>query len=148
MPVIPGGALLDGTACAPDAIPSAVTVTGATAPVTVTGLRQQGTLTLENDSAGGTLNGRRVDGLACVENNTATAPAVITVSGVTSMCSIRSEFTISGVWFSLVILIMELSTLPKSYSAHLHIAERRGLFMHNVHLEAVFPGPRRLKDSS
>jgi hypothetical protein len=83
LPVILGGTLLDGTACAADTIPSAVTVTGATAPVTVTGLNQQGTLTLDNDTAGVTLNGSRIDGLAHVENNTATAPAVITVSGNT-----------------------------------------------------------------
>ena len=52
---------------------------------------------------------------------------VMTVSGVTSMCSIKSEFTINGVWLSLVILIMKLRTLPRSYSAHLHIEERAGL---------------------
>ena len=40
-PVILGGTLLDGTACAADTIPSAVTVTGATAPVTVTGLNSR-----------------------------------------------------------------------------------------------------------
>jgi hypothetical protein len=49
----------------------------------VTGLNQHGTLTLENDSAGVTLNGSQLNGLAYVENNTATAPAVITVSGNT-----------------------------------------------------------------
>ena len=54
--------------------------------------------------------------------------SVITVSGVTSMCSIRSEFTISGVWFSLVILIMELPTFPMTYSAQLHIEETAGLY--------------------
>ena len=74
--------------------------------------------------------------------------SVITVSGVTSMCSIRSEFTISGVWFSLVILIMELSTLPRSYSAHLHIAERPGLFMCNKDLETLLRAVCSLKDSS
>jgi len=74
--------------------------------------------------------------------------SVITVSGVTSMCSIKSEFTINGVWFSLVILIIELRTLPRSYSAHLHIEERTGLFMHNVDLEATLQGRRSLKDSS
>jgi hypothetical protein len=82
-PVILGGTLPDGTACAADTIPSAVSITGATAPVTVTGLNQHGTLTLENDSAGVTLNGSQVNGLAYVENNAATAPAVITVSGNT-----------------------------------------------------------------
>jgi hypothetical protein len=67
---------------------------------------------------------------------------------VTSMCSIKSEFTINGVWFSLVILIMELPTLPGSYSAHLHIAERRRLFMCNKDLETALRGLYRLKDSS
>ena len=62
-PVILGGTLADGTACAADTIPSAVTVTGATAPVTVTGLHQNGTLTLENDTAGVTLDGSQVNGL-------------------------------------------------------------------------------------
>jgi hypothetical protein len=83
LPVILGGTLLDGTACAADTIPSAVTVTGATAPVTVTGLNQQGTLTLDNDTAGVTLDGSQLNGPVHVENNTATAPAVITVSGNT-----------------------------------------------------------------
>jgi hypothetical protein len=82
-PVILGGTLPDGTACAADTIPSAVSITGATAPVTVTGLNQHGTLTLENDSAGVTLNGSQVNGLAYVENNAATAPVEITVSGNT-----------------------------------------------------------------
>jgi hypothetical protein len=82
-PVILGGTLADGTACAADTIPSLVTVTGATAPVTVTGLNQHGTLTLDNDTAGVTLDGSQVSGLVHVENNTATAPAAITVSGNT-----------------------------------------------------------------
>ena len=61
-PVILGGTLADGTACAADTIPSAVTITGATAPVTVTGLTQNGTLTLENDTAGVTLDGSQLNG--------------------------------------------------------------------------------------
>jgi hypothetical protein len=83
LPVVLGGTLADGTACAADTIPSAVTVTGASAPVTVTGLNQQGTLTLDNDTAGVTLEGSQLNGPVHVENNTATAPAAITVSGNT-----------------------------------------------------------------
>ena len=40
-PVILGGTLADGTACAADTIPSAVSITGATSPVTVTGLQPE-----------------------------------------------------------------------------------------------------------
>ena len=80
-PVALGGTLPDGTACTADTISGAVTITGASAPVTVTGLTQAGTLTLENDTAGVTLDGSQLNGRAYVENNTATAPAVITVSG-------------------------------------------------------------------
>ncbi len=54
-PVILGGTLPDGTACAADTISGAVTVTGAAVPVTVTGLNQHGTLTLDGDTAGVTL---------------------------------------------------------------------------------------------
>ena len=82
-PVSLGGTLLDGTACAADTIPSSITITGATAPVTVTGLQQNGTLTLENNTAGVILDSSQLNGRAYVENNTATAPAVITVSGNT-----------------------------------------------------------------
>lgn len=82
-PVILGGTLADGTACAADTIPSAVTINGATSPVTVTGLNQNGTLTLENDSDGITLDGSRVNGLAYVENNTSPLTAGIMVSGNT-----------------------------------------------------------------
>ena len=82
-PVILGGTLADGTACAADTIPSAVTITGATSPVTITGLKQHGTLTLENDSDGITLDGSQVNGLAYVENNTAAVTAGIMVSGNT-----------------------------------------------------------------
>jgi len=46
--------------------------------VTVTGLHQNGTLTLENDAAGVTLDSSQLNGLAYVENNIAAAPAVIT----------------------------------------------------------------------
>ena len=50
--------------------------------------------------------------------------SVITVSGVTSICSIRSEFTISGVWFSLVILIM--TCLPfRGRIQHICISQKR-----------------------
>jgi hypothetical protein len=82
-PVVLSGALPDGTACAADTVSGAVTVTEASAPVTVTGLTQQGTLTLENDTAGVDLNGGQLNGAAYVSDNTATAPAAITVSGVT-----------------------------------------------------------------
>lgn len=78
-----GGTLLDGTACAADTIPSSINITGATAPVSVTGLSQNGTLTLDNDTAGVTLDGSQLNGRAHVENNTAPAPAAITVSGNT-----------------------------------------------------------------
>ena len=77
------GALPDGTACTADTIAGAVTITGASAPVTVTGLTQRGALTLENDTAGVTLDGSRLIGGVVIDNNTATAPAVITVSGNT-----------------------------------------------------------------
>jgi hypothetical protein len=79
-PVVLGGMLPD-TACAADTISGAVTVTGASAPVTVTGLRQAGTLTLENDTAGVDLEGGQINGRIYVSDNTATAPAAITVSG-------------------------------------------------------------------
>lgn len=82
-PVILGGTLADGTACSADTIPSVVSITGATAPVTVTGLKQNGTLTLENDSDGVTLNGSQVNGLVYVENNTSPLEAGIMVSGNT-----------------------------------------------------------------
>lgn len=81
-PVVLSGALPDGTACAADTISGAVAITGASAPVTVTGLKQRGTLTLENDTAGVDLDGGHLNGSAYVSDNTATAPAAITVSGV------------------------------------------------------------------
>ena len=82
-PVLLGGTLADGTACAADTIPGAVTITGATSPVTVTGLQQNGTLTLESDSDGITLDGSHVNGLVYVENNTSPLTAGIMVSGNT-----------------------------------------------------------------
>ncbi|MGH3164550.1 MAG: hypothetical protein ACRDN0_01490 [Trebonia sp.] len=81
-PVVLSSALPDGTACAADTISGAVAITGASAPVTVTGLKQRGALTLENDSAGVDLVGGQFKGSAYVSDNTATAPAAITVSGV------------------------------------------------------------------
>jgi hypothetical protein len=81
-PVVLSGALPDGTACAADTISGAVAITGASAPVTVTGLKQRGTLTLEHDTAGVDLDGGQLNGSAYVSDNTATAPAAITVSGV------------------------------------------------------------------
>ena len=80
--VVLSGVLPDGTACGADTISGAVAVTGASAPVTVTGLKQRGTLTLENDTAGVDLDGGQLNGSAYVSDNTATAPAAITVSGV------------------------------------------------------------------
>lgn len=80
-PVVLGGALPDGP-CAADTISGSVTVTGASAPVTVTGLREAGTLTLENDTAGVDLEGGQINGPVHVSDNTATAPAAITVAGV------------------------------------------------------------------
>jgi hypothetical protein len=71
----------DGGNCAADTIPSAVTVTGATAPVSVFGLKQNGTLTLENDTDEVTFVGSQIDGLVHVNNNAAPAPVQITVSG-------------------------------------------------------------------
>jgi IPT/TIG domain len=73
----------DGGNCTADTIPSAVTVTGATAPVSVFGLKQNGTLTLENDTDEVTFEGSRINGLVYVENNAAPAPVEITVSGNT-----------------------------------------------------------------
>jgi hypothetical protein len=55
----------------------------ATSPVTVTGLQQNGTLTLENDSDGITLDGSQVNGLVYVENNSSPLTAGIMVSGNT-----------------------------------------------------------------
>ena len=83
-PVVLGGTLPGGGACAADTIPSLVTITGsgASAPVTVTGLKQNGTLTLEDNAGGVTLDGAQVSGLAYVENNAAAA-AAITVAGNT-----------------------------------------------------------------
>jgi 5'-nucleotidase len=81
--ILGGGTLPDGTACAADTIPSGVTITGATAPVTVTGLNQNGTLTLENDSDGVTLDGSQVNGRTYVENNLSEGTAMLVVSGNT-----------------------------------------------------------------
>ena len=81
-PVVLSGALPDGTACAADTISGAVTITGASAPVTVTGLNERGPLTLESDTAGVDLDGGQLIGTVHVSDNTATAPAAITVSGV------------------------------------------------------------------
>jgi hypothetical protein len=78
-----GGTLTDGTPCGVDTIPSAVTVTGATSLVTIAGLHQNGTLTLENNTAGVTMEVSRIDGPAYVDNNTATAPTVIALAGNT-----------------------------------------------------------------
>lgn len=50
--------------------------------MTVTGLNERGTLTLENDAAGVDLEGGQLNGPAHVSDNTATALAAITVSGV------------------------------------------------------------------
>ncbi len=77
-----GGTLPDGTACTAGTISGAVTITGASAPVTVTGLRESGALTLENDTAGVDQAGGHLNGRVHVSDNTATAPAAITVSGV------------------------------------------------------------------
>jgi hypothetical protein len=78
-----GGTLSDNTPCGVDTIPSSVTVTGATAPVMITGLHENGTLTLDNDTAGITVEVSNIDGAAHVENNTAPAPAVIALAGNT-----------------------------------------------------------------
>lgn len=82
-PVVLSGALPDGTACGADTISGVVTITGASAPVTLTGLNQHGTLTLENNAAGVDLDGGQLNGPVSVSDNTATAPAAITVSGTT-----------------------------------------------------------------
>ena len=79
-PVILGGV---SEGCAPDTIPSSVTVTGATAPVTALKLKQNGTLTLENDTDQVTLAGSQLNGRVYVENDAATAPGEIEVSGNT-----------------------------------------------------------------
>jgi hypothetical protein len=78
-----GGTLSDNTPCGVDTIPSSVTVTRATAPVMITGLHENGTLTLDNDTAGITVEVSNIDGAAHVENNTAPAPAVIALAGNT-----------------------------------------------------------------
>src|SRR5216683_1656720 len=50
--------------------------------------------------------------------------SAMTVSGVISMCSIKSEFTINGVWFNLVILIIgHSSSAGRVYT--MHIADER-----------------------
>ncbi len=51
--------------------------------MTVSGLQQNGTLTVENDSADITLDGSQVNGRVYVENNSAPLTAQITVSGNT-----------------------------------------------------------------
>ncbi len=79
--VILGGTLANGSSCAADTIPSLITITGTVGPVEINGLSENGTLTLNGDTGGVTLNGSQINGLAYVENNTATAPAAITVSG-------------------------------------------------------------------
>jgi large repetitive protein len=78
-----GGTLTDNTPCGLDTIPSPVTVTGSTSLVTITGLHQKGTLTLENDTDGVTWQGSQLDGRAYVENNAAPAPTQIQVAGNT-----------------------------------------------------------------
>jgi hypothetical protein len=89
--VVLSGVLPDGTVCGADTISGAVAVTGASAPVTVTGLKQRGTLTLENDTAGVDLDGGRLNGSAYVSDNTATAPAAITVSGTSVSAATASD---------------------------------------------------------
>ena len=71
--------------------------------------------------------------------------SVITVSGVISMCSIRSEFTIIGVWLSLVILIMGLHILPSRIP---HIAYRRKSGIVYAYLRTELRASCRLKDPS
>lgn len=71
----------DGGSCAPDTIPSLITVTGTGGQVTVNGLEENGTLTLENNTGGVTVNGSSVSGLVYLQSNTGTA--AVTVSGNT-----------------------------------------------------------------
>jgi YVTN family beta-propeller protein len=84
-PVILGGTLPDGGACAADTIPSVITVSGASAaaPVSVTGLREAGTLTLDGNAGGVLINGATVSGRISVTDNTAPAAGSVTVSGNT-----------------------------------------------------------------
>jgi hypothetical protein len=73
----------DGGNCTGDTIPSSVTITGASAMVTIGELNQHGTLTLENDTGGIDFVGSQIDGPAYVENNTAPAPVENAVMGNT-----------------------------------------------------------------
>ena len=61
-------------ACDGNTIPGSVTITGASAMVTVGELHQHGTLTLEHNAGGIYFVGSQVDGRAYVENNSAPAP--------------------------------------------------------------------------
>ena len=54
-------------------------MTGTAGPVTVTGLTENGTLTLRANADGVNVNGIRLSGLAYVQDNTGTAP--VTVAG-------------------------------------------------------------------
>ena len=75
-----GGTEPDGTACAADTIPSSITISGTAGPVTVSGLKENGTLTVTGNTGGVTLNGISLSGLASVTNNSGGA---VTVSGNT-----------------------------------------------------------------
>jgi len=53
----------------------------------------------------------------------------MTVSGVASMCSIKSEFKIKGVWFSLVTFIIGSTFFRVLVWSTLHIDEKSGLYI-------------------
>ena len=94
-PVVLSGPLPDGTACAADTIAGSVTITGASAAVTVTGLKERGTLTLQDNTAAApaaiTVAGAAVTGsLVCTGNNPAPTDngSINTVSGTaTDQCA-------------------------------------------------------------
>ena len=69
----------DGGSCAADTIPSLITISGTAGQVTVSGLKENGTLTLSGNTGGVDLAGISLSGLAYVQNNTGTA--AITVAG-------------------------------------------------------------------
>jgi 5'-nucleotidase len=78
-----GGTLTDNTPCGVDTITNSVSVTGATSLVTMTGLHENGTLTLENNTAGVAMAVSQIKGSVHVDNNTAPSPGVIDLAGNT-----------------------------------------------------------------
>jgi hypothetical protein len=72
----------DGGSCAADTIPSLITVSGTAGPVDINGLQENGTLTLTGNTGGVTLSDIKLSGQAYVQNNTGSAPVVISGNSI------------------------------------------------------------------